>query len=69
MAKVGKSQPLQFSCRASADDHRNPAVQQPVLAHPILCAAEGIGGETSKISETATKYPSGTAIQGIQEND
>ena len=58
----GKYQPLQLYRRAAADDNRNPTVQQSILADAVLCAAERTGGETSRISGTATQHPSGTAI-------
>lgn len=61
----GKYQPLQLYRCAAADDHRNPTVQQFILAAAVLCAAERTGGETSRIFGTATQHPSGAAIQEI----
>lgn len=65
----GKFQPLQLYRRAAANDNRNSAVQQPILAYPVLCASERTGGETSRIFGTATQHPSGAAIREIHSND
>lgn len=40
-----------------------------ILADAILCAAEGTGGETSRVFGTATQHPTCAAIREIHNHD